>query len=171
MNATSAATSALRAKTRDRPPVDVRELSFGWIVTGPEEMRKAVRMFIKYGVDLIKLNLSGEDMTDCAAEETPMSDEEVAMAVKEAKRRKLPGGVRKQIDADANRLQFRGGLKNTAWNSGLVQRQPERQPADPGANDNDIVHASFHTIAGMRQTGMPTVNLVAANNGGFSSGF
>jgi imidazolonepropionase-like amidohydrolase len=71
------------------PHVDVRELSFGWIVTGPEEMRKAVRMFIKYGVDLIKLNLSGEDMTDCAAEETPMSDEEVAMAVKEAKRRKL----------------------------------------------------------------------------------
>ncbi|HEY2110254.1 MAG TPA: amidohydrolase family protein [Dongiaceae bacterium] len=64
------------------PHVDVRELSFGWIVTGPEEMRKAVRMFIKYGVDLIKLNLSGEDMTDCAAEETPMSDEEVAMAVK-----------------------------------------------------------------------------------------
>ena len=71
------------------PHVDVRELSFGWIVTGPEEMRKAVRMFIKYGVDLIKLNLSGEDMTDCAAEETPMSDEEVAMAVKEAKRRGL----------------------------------------------------------------------------------
>ncbi len=29
-------------------------LSFGWIVTGPEEMRKAVRMFIKYGVDLIQ---------------------------------------------------------------------------------------------------------------------
>jgi imidazolonepropionase-like amidohydrolase len=71
------------------PHVQVRELSFGWIVTGPEEMRHAVRMFIKYGVDLIKLNLSGEDMTDCAAQETPMSDEEVAMAVKEAKRRGL----------------------------------------------------------------------------------
>ncbi len=69
------------------PHVDVRELSFGWVVTGPEEMRKAVRMFIKYGVDLIKLNLSGEDMTDTAAQETPMSDEEIAMAVREAKRR------------------------------------------------------------------------------------
>ena len=71
------------------PHVDAREMSFGWIVTGPEEMRKAVRMFIKYGVDLIKLNLSGEDMTDCAAQETPMSDEEVIMAVTEAKRRGL----------------------------------------------------------------------------------
>jgi imidazolonepropionase-like amidohydrolase len=71
------------------PHVDVRELSFGWVVTGPEEMRKAVRMFIKYGVDLIKLNLSGEEMTDTAAQETPMADEEAAMAVREAKRRGL----------------------------------------------------------------------------------
>lgn len=69
------------------PHVDVRELSFGWVVTGPEEMRKAVRMFVKYGVDLIKLNLSGEEMTDTGAMETPMSDEECAMAVAEAKRR------------------------------------------------------------------------------------
>jgi len=71
------------------PHVDVREMSFGWVVTGPEEMRKAVRMFIKYGCDLIKLNLSGEEMTNVAAEETPMAEEEVAMAVREARRRRL----------------------------------------------------------------------------------
>ena len=71
------------------PHVDVREMSFGWVVTGPEEMRKAVRMFIKYGCDLIKLNLSGEEMTDTAAQETPMADEEVAMAMREARRRGL----------------------------------------------------------------------------------
>src|SRR5262245_40803622 len=65
------------------PHVDVRELSFGWVVTGPEEMRKAVRMFIKYGVDLIKLNRSGEEMTDTATQETPMADEEAAMAVRQ----------------------------------------------------------------------------------------
>ena len=69
------------------PHVDAREMSFGWVVTGPEEMRKAVRMFIKYGVDLIKLNLSGEEMTDTKAEESPMDDAEVEMAVREAKRR------------------------------------------------------------------------------------
>jgi imidazolonepropionase-like amidohydrolase len=69
------------------PHVQVPELSFGWLVTGPDEMRHAVRMFIKYGVDLIKLNLSGEEMTDVGAEETPMADDEIAMAVVEAKRR------------------------------------------------------------------------------------
>ncbi len=69
------------------PHIDLPEMSFGWVVTGPEEMRKAVRMFIKYGVDLIKLNLSGEEMTDTKAEETPMDEVEIEMAVREAKRR------------------------------------------------------------------------------------
>ncbi len=67
----------------DTSPVhmDVQDLSFGWRVSGPEEMRKSVRMFIKYGVDAIKLNLSGEEITPVAAQTTPMSDEEVAMAM------------------------------------------------------------------------------------------
>jgi len=37
------------------------EFSFGVVVSGPEEMRKVVRMFLKYGVDQIKLNLSGDN--------------------------------------------------------------------------------------------------------------
>lgn len=69
------------------PHVQIRELSFGWVVSGVEEMRSAVRMFVKYGVDLIKLNLSGEEIAGVGAEETPMTDEEVAVAVAEAKRR------------------------------------------------------------------------------------
>lgn len=69
------------------PHLDFPELSFGYLISGPEEMRVAVRKFIKYGVDLIKLNLSGEEIAGVGAEETPMSDEEVAMAVDEAKRR------------------------------------------------------------------------------------
>ena len=69
------------------PHIDVPEMSFGYVVSGPEEIRKAVRLFIKYGVDLIKLNLSGEEIAGVGAEETPMSDEEAAMAVKEATRR------------------------------------------------------------------------------------
>jgi imidazolonepropionase-like amidohydrolase len=44
-----------------------------------------VRQLIKYGVDSIKLNLSGEAITGMGAEETPMSEEEVAMAVSEAR--------------------------------------------------------------------------------------
>ncbi|MGQ9370151.1 amidohydrolase family protein [Azospirillum sp. ST 5-10] len=69
------------------PHIEIQDLSFGWVVSGPEEMRKAVRMFIKYGVDLLKLNLSGEEIAGVGAEETPMAEEEVAVAVAEAKRR------------------------------------------------------------------------------------
>jgi imidazolonepropionase-like amidohydrolase len=62
-------------------------LNLGIVVSGPEEVRRTVRTLIKYGVDSIKLNLSGEEITGMKAEETPMSEEEVAMAVKEAKAR------------------------------------------------------------------------------------
>lgn len=62
-------------------------LNLGIVVSGPEEVRRTVRQLIKYGVDSIKLNLSGEEITGMRAEDTPMSDEEIAMAVKEAKTR------------------------------------------------------------------------------------
>ncbi len=44
------------------------ELSFGAIVNGPEEMRKMVRQFVKYGVDQLKINLSGSTSRGCPAE-------------------------------------------------------------------------------------------------------
>ena len=69
-----------------KPHLPFPELSFGVVVSGPEEVRKAVRQFIKYGVDSIKINLSGEYITGLPAEYTPFSDEEIAMAVREAKR-------------------------------------------------------------------------------------
>lgn len=68
------------------PHMPYAELSFGVAVSGPEEMRRCVRQFLKYGVDSIKLNLSGEYIAGIPAEATPFSDEEIAMAVKEAKR-------------------------------------------------------------------------------------
>jgi imidazolonepropionase-like amidohydrolase len=68
------------------PHLPFQELSFAHVVSGPEEMRKAVRMFVKYGVDQIKLNLSGEYIAGLPAELTPFSEEEIAMAVSEAKR-------------------------------------------------------------------------------------
>jgi imidazolonepropionase-like amidohydrolase len=92
------------------PHVDAPEMSFGWVVTGPEEMRKAVRMFIKYGVDLIKLNLSGEEMTDTKAQETPMAEEEIVMAVSEAKRRGLRVCAHARSD-ESVRLCIRHGIE------------------------------------------------------------
>jgi len=57
-------------------------------VDGPDEMRRTVRMLIGIGVDLIKLILSGEEITGTKrAEDTYFTDEEVAMAVKEAHNR------------------------------------------------------------------------------------
>ena len=70
------------------PHLPYPEFSFGQVVSGPEEIRKVVRMFLKYGVDSIKLNLSGDNFVAGApAKTTWMSDEEVAMAVRETKLR------------------------------------------------------------------------------------
>ena len=70
------------------PHLPFPEFSFGVIVSGAEEMRKVVRMFLKYGVDHVKLNLSGDNFTQASpAGTTWMSDEEVGIAVREAKMR------------------------------------------------------------------------------------
>ncbi len=67
------------------PHIPWPEFSFGVNVSGPEEMRRAVRMALKYGVDSVKLNLSGDNLTPHAdANTTWMSDEEVAVACREA---------------------------------------------------------------------------------------
>ena len=47
-------------------------------------MRKTWRMFLKYGGETIKLNLSGEYIAGLPAEFTPMTDEEIAVAATEA---------------------------------------------------------------------------------------
>src|SRR5262247_4272639 len=68
------------------PHLPFPEMSFGMVVDGPDEMRKAVRMFLKYGVDSIKLNLSGDNLVPGADATTNwMSDEEVAVAAHETK--------------------------------------------------------------------------------------
>jgi imidazolonepropionase-like amidohydrolase len=69
------------------PHLPFPEFSFGAVVSGAEEMRKVVRQFLKYGVDTIKLNLSGEYIAGIPAEFTPMTDGEIAVAVSEAKLR------------------------------------------------------------------------------------
>ncbi len=67
------------------PHMPYPEFSFGAVVSGAEEMRRCVRMFMKYGVDTIKLNLSGEYITGLGAEVTQMTDAEIATAVEEVR--------------------------------------------------------------------------------------
>ena len=69
------------------PHIPHQGLNLGIVVSGPEEVRRAVRQLIKWGVDTIKLNLSGEEITGMPAEANQFSDEEIAMAVNEARRR------------------------------------------------------------------------------------
>jgi imidazolonepropionase-like amidohydrolase len=74
------------------PHLPFPEFSFGVNVNSADEMRKAVRMFLKYGVDTIKLNLSGDNFTpDSPADTTWMSDAEVAAAMDEVRVRKKRG--------------------------------------------------------------------------------
>ena len=68
------------------PHLPFPEFSFGVNISGPDEMRKAVRMFLKYGVDSIKINLSGDNFTPQSPSETTwMMDEEVEAAMREVR--------------------------------------------------------------------------------------
>lgn len=68
------------------PHIDAPEMNIGTICNGPEEVRKAVRQYVKYGVDHIKINLSGEFIAGIDADQCPFDEEEIAMCVAEAKR-------------------------------------------------------------------------------------
>jgi imidazolonepropionase-like amidohydrolase len=71
----------------DVNPSHVPAYTYVEIINGPMEMRQCVRKLLKEGVDQIKLNLSGEEITHCKAEETPMAEDEIAEAVREAHRK------------------------------------------------------------------------------------
>jgi imidazolonepropionase-like amidohydrolase len=60
--------------------------SFGMIADGPEEIRKVVRLCCREGVDNIKVNISGDDLSPAAhGGLTVMRDDEVQMAVNVAR--------------------------------------------------------------------------------------
>ena len=68
-----------------QPHLPQHEFAFGAIVSGPHEMRRCVRMFAKYGVDTLKVNLSGESITGMPSEASQFTEEEIAVLVDEAK--------------------------------------------------------------------------------------
>lgn len=69
------------------PHIPHEALNLGIVVCGPEEIRRTVRELIKWGVDTIKINLSGEEITAMPAKVNQFSDDEITMAVTEAKAR------------------------------------------------------------------------------------
>lgn len=60
-------------------------MNFGAVCNGPEDMRRIARMFVKLGVDHLKINLSGEYIAGIPAESNPFSEEEIAMLAAEAR--------------------------------------------------------------------------------------
>ncbi len=67
------------------PHLPQPEFAFGAVVSGAEEMRRCVRMFAKYGVDSLKINLSGESITGMPGEMSQFTEEEIRVCVQEAK--------------------------------------------------------------------------------------
>ncbi|HZW76627.1 MAG TPA: amidohydrolase family protein, partial [Caldimonas sp.] len=67
------------------PHLPQPEFAFGAIVSGVEEMRRCVRMFVKWGVDSLKINLSGESITGMPSDRCQFTDAEIAVCVEEAK--------------------------------------------------------------------------------------
>ena len=56
--------------------------TFAWVVDGPDEVRKACRVLVREGVDLLKLNLSGDTgPRNSRFERSVMTDAEVAAAM------------------------------------------------------------------------------------------
>ena len=68
-----------------QPHLPQPEFAFGAVVSGAEEMRRAVRMMAKWGVDSVKINLSGESITGFSSEMSQFTAEEVRVCVEEAK--------------------------------------------------------------------------------------
>ncbi len=70
------------------PHLPFPDFSFGVVVNGAEDLRRVTRMFLKYGVDAIKLNLSGDNFVPGAdAKTTWMTDAEVAVCAEEVRMR------------------------------------------------------------------------------------
>jgi imidazolonepropionase-like amidohydrolase len=64
--------------------------AFAWVVNGADQVQHAARLLAREGVDLLKLNVSGDHGTSAAsAEETVMTDAEVAAAMQVAHARNL----------------------------------------------------------------------------------
>ena len=64
--------------------------TFAWVADGPDAIRRVCRLLAREGVDLLKLNLSGDIGTSAwPSEQTPMTDAEVGAAMEVARARGL----------------------------------------------------------------------------------
>ena len=68
----------------------------------------------------------------------PRGHRDFCQSIFKAERAQFARCVRQDVDPDANGLQFGSRLKDSAGNSGAMKHQPEGQPSDARADDQDF---------------------------------
>ncbi len=85
--------------------------TFAWIADGPDAVRRVCRLLAREGVDLLKLNLSGDLGTSSyPSTETPMTDAEVAAAMEVARAARLRVAAHCR-SAESVRMALRNGVE------------------------------------------------------------
>ena len=85
--------------------------TFAWVADGPDAIRRVCRVLAREGVDLLKLNLSGDIGTSSyPSEQTPMTDAEVAAAMEVARAANLRVGAHCR-SAESVMLALRHGIE------------------------------------------------------------
>ena len=85
--------------------------TFSWVADGPDAIRRVCRLLAREGVDLLKLNLSGDIATaSYPSEQTPMTDGEVAAAMEVARAANLRVAAHCR-SADSVMLALRHGIE------------------------------------------------------------
>jgi imidazolonepropionase-like amidohydrolase len=85
--------------------------TFSWVADGPDAIRRVCRLLAREGVDLLKLNLSGDIVTaSYPSEQTPMTDGEVAAAMEVARAANLRVAAHCR-SADSVMLALRHGIE------------------------------------------------------------
>ncbi len=79
-------------------------------------------------------------------------DRDLGQRLFKPERGEFLGRMRQQIDADADRAHLGNGFVDAAGNARLVQAQSERQAADAGADDDDLVHVSVPDVVAGDET-------------------
>jgi imidazolonepropionase-like amidohydrolase len=85
--------------------------TFSWVADGPDAIRRVCRLLAREGVDLLKLNLSGDIVTaNYPSDQTPMTDAEVAAAMEVARAANLRVAAHCR-SADSVMLALRHGIE------------------------------------------------------------
>jgi imidazolonepropionase-like amidohydrolase len=154
--------------------------AFSWVADGPDEIRRIARILVREGVDLLKLNISGDPgQASAQARETVMTEAEVTACMEVARSRGLrvcaharsaesvKMCLRHGIDiiyhannADEEALDGLEAAKGRVFvvptlghTYNIVHGSPYHAPIDNPAAQEEL-HAGIETVAALRRRGV-----------------